>query len=418
MSTAETLAPNESLVAPLSKDTPAKDDLRAPGKRLVSMDVYRGFVMFLMASEITRLEHVSEILSAGSPFWGFIHHHVSHIEWTGCSLWDMIQPSFTFLAGVSLIYSFYSRSNHGQTWGQMFRHALLRGLALSALGIFLRSTGKEMTNYTFEDTLTQIGMGYPLAFLLANRCTRVQAVWAGIILVGYWLVFALYPLPPAGFDFASVGVDPDWKHLTGFAAHWDKNTNAGAAFDVWFMNLLPRPKPYLFNGGGYLTLSFIPTLGTMILGLLTGGLLRSELSSSEKIKRMLLWGVAGLASGWLLDVTGICPVVKRIWTPSWVLFSGGWCLILLSAFYWVVDVKQQRKWAFPLIVIGMNSIFMYWMAHTMDKFIRDNLVTNLGKGTFLIAGETFQPLLLGIVALFVEWLILLWMYRRGIFLRI
>src|SRR5205085_4011676 len=108
--------------------------------------------------------------------------------------------------------------------------------------------------------------------LLALRPQREQ--WAGLtlILAGYWAAFALYPLPGTGFDYARVGVPENWRHLeTGFAAHWNKNSNLAWAFDTWFLNLFPRPKAFVANNGGYATLSFIPTLGTMILGLIAGG---------------------------------------------------------------------------------------------------------------------------------------------------
>jgi len=177
-----------------------------------------------------------------------------------------------------------------------------------------------------------------------------------VILFGYWLAWALYPVAGAGFDYPAVGVPADWPHhYTGFAAHWNKNNNLGQAFDLWFLNLFPRVRPFVANSGGYLTLSFIPTLGTMILGLIAGRWLR-EASPRVPMKRLLIAGAIGLAGGALLHLSGICPVVKRIWTPGWTVFSGGACFLLLAAFSWVLDVKGYRRWAFPLIVIGMNSI--------------------------------------------------------------
>ena len=134
--------------------------------------------------------------------------------------------------------------------------------------MFLRSVGRAQTNWTFEDTLTQIGLGYPLLFLLGLRSPGFQWGVLGLLMVGYWVAWATYPLPGPDFDYAKVGVPPDWPyHATGLAAHWNKNNNLGAAFDQWFLNLFPREKPFVANGGGYLTLSFIPTLGTMLLGL-------------------------------------------------------------------------------------------------------------------------------------------------------
>jgi len=188
------------------------------------------------------------------------------------SLHDMIQPSFTFLVGVALPYSLRSRQKKGETFQRMLGHTIWRSFLLVALGIFLRSLHSTSTNFTFEDTLTQIGLGYTFAFLLTFVRPRWQWTALGVLLFGYWLAWALYPAPGPIFPYASVGVPADWhQHLyTGFASHWNKNSNLGQAFDVWFLNRFPRPTPFLFNDGGYLTLSFIPTLGTMLLGLAAG----------------------------------------------------------------------------------------------------------------------------------------------------
>ena len=220
-----------------------------------------------------------------------------------------------------------------------------RSLVLIFLGIFLRSTASTQTNFTFEDTLTQIGLGYTFAFLLAYCRPKWQWTALGAILFGYWLAWALYPAPGPGFNYAAVGVPADWHHnFTGFASHWNKNSNLGQAFDVWFLNILPRPSRFLYNDGGYLTLSFIPTLGTMLLGLRAGEWFRAA-APKIPIKRFVIAGTLLAAAALLLHFTGICPIVKRIWTPSWTLFSGGVCFFFLAAFSWIIDVKQYRRWA-------------------------------------------------------------------------
>src|SRR5207249_446599 len=116
-----------------------------PPGRLVSMDAYRGFVMLLMASEGLRIAEVAHASFPQSPLWQFLAYHVDHVEWVGCSLWDLIQPSFTFLVGVALAFSFATRKARGQSWGQMLRHAVIRSVALVLLGVFLRSVGRPMT---------------------------------------------------------------------------------------------------------------------------------------------------------------------------------------------------------------------------------------------------------------------------------
>lgn len=392
----------------------------APTQRLASLDAYRGFVMFLMMAEVLRLCAVSRAVPESS-FWSFLCHHQSHVEWIGCSLHDLIQPSFSFMVGVALPFSIASRLAKGQTFGALTLHAFWRALLLTLLGVWLRSISRNQTNWTFEDTLSQIGLGYGFLFLLGFRSVRWQWSALALIIAGYWAAFALYPLPTPEFDYAKVGVTPDWlkEHaLTGLAAHWQKNSNLAWAFDTWWLNLFAREKPFTHNGGGYATLSFIPTLATMILGLIAGGVLRGERAPWSKAKWLALAGAICLAAGWLAGALGLCPVVKRIWTPSWVIFSGGWCFLLLAGFYAVIDLARLKAWAFPIIVIGMNSIAAYCMAHLFESFILKGLKTHLGQDFFKFAGAAYEPFFLGAAVLFVLWLILFWMYRRKLFLRI
>jgi heparan-alpha-glucosaminide N-acetyltransferase len=387
-----------------------------PG-RLSSLDAYRGFVMLLMMGEVLRFCDVA-LARPASAVWAFLCHHQDHVPWTWGSLHDMIQPSFSFLVGVALPFSMAARSQAGQARARLIAHAFTRALVLVAIGIWLRSIGKPQTYFTFEDTLTQIGLGYGFLFLVGLRPRRDQWVAFALVLAGYWVAFALYPAPSPAFDWAAVGVPADWPHLRGFAAHWDMNSNIAWAFDTWLLNLFPRERPFFFNGGGYATLSFIPTLGTMILGLLAGGILRSDRTPAERVRWFVVAGVLGISSGWLMGALGLCPVVKRIWTPSFTLWSGGICLLFLAAFYEVVDVRGRRRWAIPLVVIGMNSIAAYCMDHLFLKFIEQDLSTHLGPGFFRALGEAYAPLLEGAAVLTLLWLILFWMYRRRIFLRI
>jgi predicted acyltransferase len=242
-----------------------------------------------------------------------------------------------------------------------------------------------------------------------------------VILAGYWGAFAWYPLPPADFDYAAVGVPAEWlrEHgFSGFAAHWNKNSNLAWAFDTWLLNLFPTKEPFQFNGGGYATLSFIPTLGTMVLGLIAGGWLKGVASRSKKILGLVVAGGVCLAAGFLLDKYGICPNVKRIWTPAWTLYSGGWCFLILAGFYGLADALGWRALFFPLIVIGMNSIAAYCMAHLIHGFILQSFRIHLGPDIFNKVGEVWEPLASGGAILVAYWLILYWMYRNKIFVRI
>lgn len=403
---------------PLSeiKEATLVDD-RPQFQRLGSLDAYRGIVMFLMMAEVLHLGRMAAAFPE-SVAWGLLGFHQSHVPWIGCSLHDLIQPSFSFMVGVALPFSLASRLSKGHSPGRMTLHAGMRALILIGLGIFLRSVHSSQTRFTFEDTLTQIGLGYGVLFWLGRRSTRDQWIALGAILLGYWAAFALYPLA-ADFDYAAVGVSADWPHLMeGFSAHWNKNSNLAWAFDTWFLNLFPRERVFTHNGGGYATLSFIPTLGTMIMGLLAGSVLGSERSSWHKVRWLLLAGALGLAAGWSLNTLGICPSVKRIWTPSWTLFSGGWCFLLLAALYVLMDIGGWQKWAYWLRVFGMNSIFAYCIAHLWDGFIRDAFSIHFGEQVFETFGKNYQPFYSGAMVLLVYWLILWWMARQKIFVKI
>ncbi len=384
--------------------------------RNVAVDAYRGFVMLLMMAEVLQLARVAAAYP-GSWAINVLAYHQSHVPWAGASLHDLIQPSFSLLVGVALAYSFARRVAEDGL-GKALAHATWRSLLLIALGVFLRSMGRQQTNFTFEDTLSQIGMGYPFLFLLATQSTRRLWIALGVILGGYWLAWALYPVAGPGYDYAAVGVPADWAHhYSGFMAHWQKNANLGHAFDTWFLNLFPRQQPYVANNGGYLTLSFIPTLGTMLLGLIAGRMLRAA-SPRVPLRWLLLTGAGLVAAGALLHALGLNPVVKRIWTPAWTLFSGGLCYLLLAGFSWVIDMKGYRRWAFPLVVIGLNSIAAYVIAHLWDNFIASSFKTHLGQGVFEFAGSGAAPLLEGLAVLAVYWLFLYWMYNRKLFLKI
>jgi len=387
-------------------------------KRVLSIDAFRGLVMFLMLAEVMRLWTLHDAFPSSS-FWSIVAYNTTHVPWQGCSLHDLIQPAFSFLAGASLPFSIASRKARGQSFGRMLWHAVKRSLILIFLGIFLRSMAGPRTNWTFEDTLTQIGLGYTFLFLVAFASRRVQVAVFTAILVAFWAAFALYPLPPANFDYPSVGVPADWPHLySGFLAHFNMNSNVSWAFDTWFLNLFPRQSPFLYNSGGWSTLSFIPTLATMMLGLWSGAWLKAEATPEKKLKGLVVGGVALTLAGLVLQWLHVCPIVKRIWTSSYTLYSGGLTILMLAGFYALIEVRGWKRWSFPLMVIGANSIAIYVMSWTMEHFVSESLRIHLGEAPFLVFGPPFEPVLVGIGVLLVFWYILLWMYRKGVFIKI
>ena len=366
-----------------------------PVARVASIDAFRGFVMFLMLAEAMQLWTLHDAFPS-SRFWAIVAYNTTHVPWQGCSLHDLIQPAFSFLVGASLPFSIANRRARGETFGRMLGHAVRRSAILILLGIFIRSLERSQTYWTFEDTLTQIGLGYTGLFLLAFASWRVRAAVFVAILVGFWVAFVLYPLPPATFDYASVGVPQGWPHLyTGFLAHFNMNSNLSWAFDTWFLNLFPRESPFLFNDGGWSTLSFIPTLATMMLGAWTGEWLASARTKGDKLKGLVAAGLGLAVAGLLLQWLHLCPIVKRIWTSSYTLYSGGLVLLLLAGFYAAIEVRGWTRWSFWLTVIGANSIAIYVMSWTLEHFVAGSLTTHLGRGPVLLLGPPLEPVLRG-----------------------
>jgi heparan-alpha-glucosaminide N-acetyltransferase len=383
--------------------------------RIGSLDVYRGIVMFLLGVRLLKLEEVA-VHFPHSAIWQFLGYHSTHIPWVGCSLNDLIHPSFAFLTGASLVFSVSARKHKGQSHWHMTLHALWRAVALVLLGIFMRSLDRDVTHWTFDETLTQTGLGYMAVYALAYYGTRTRWIWFAVILIGYWLFYACFPLVPVHANPMDFNTPEGWQHdWTGFFAHWNHNRNAGWVFDRWLLNQFPRDAPYVGYLGGYTTLNFIPTIGTMILGLMAGTWLKQ---ADQPVKRLALAGVACITFSFVLHFGGICPIVKRLWTPAWVFFSGGCCLLILSALYQIIDVKQWRRWSFVFVVIGVNSLAMYVMRHTLENWLDEELQKHFGPWVFQVFGAEVQPVMIGVCSLVLLWLILLWMYRRKVYIRL
>jgi predicted acyltransferase len=431
-----------------------------PTTRLMSLDAYRGFIMLFMASGGLAIPGVvkamcptQEALDA-HPVWRFLAFHTDHVPWEGGSLWDMIQPAFMFMVGVALPYSFASRQAKGQSPLKIYLHAALRSFILIVLGVFLASNWSRQTDFVFTNVLAQIGLGYFFLCFLVNRGRLVQSAALAAILVGYGLWFYVYPSPGEDFNYLDAGVAELQPWSEGAFAHWDKNTNAAAAFDRWFLNQFPQPvrvsptlsvqmgllapppagpwaalpyaqftprieRSYFFSSGGYQTLNFIPSLATMILGLMAGELLRSmAYTDIEKFIRLAFAGFVLVVAGMILGAL-VCPPVKRIWTPTWVLYSGGWVFLMLAAFYLVIDIWGFQRWVWPLVVVGMNSIAMYMMAQLIKGWTATTLRTHLGQDFFSHwFTRDFAPIAQSAAVLLVLWLMCVWLYRQKIFVRI
>lgn len=433
-------------------------DITQEPERLLSLDAFRGFVMLAMVSDGLGLSNVARHFE-DSRVWQFLAYQFSHVEYTGCALWDLIQPSFMFIVGVAMPYSYAKRLARGDSLAVTARHVLWRAIFLTLLGVFLRSNGHEQTRFTFEDVVSQLGLGYAFVYLTLGRGLKAQLAAALAILAGYWVWFYFTPLP----NPIPEGIPDDWQQFplavegvthgnqvypfhsefwANIAQQWNKHINPAGMSDRWLLNLFPRAETFQFNGGGYQTLNFVPSMATTIFGVMTGEYLRGLDSVSRKAIRLLQVGAICLAIGMAFDGTiwpgdglqwTFCPIVKKIWTPTWAIFSTGWVLWGLAAFVWLVDDVGCKRCAFPFVVVGMNPLTMYIMHWLIDGWVDGTLWTHgrmlaqaagYDLGAAITAGEsgqgwaTYLPIIERASITFVLWLICLWMYRRKIFIRI
>ncbi len=379
----------------------------ADSGRLHSLDAYRGLVMFFLMANGFGIAAAARQMVDTAPGWlETLAFHVTHPEWIshfhalGFSLWDMIQPSFMFIVGVSMPWSYGKRAELGHSLAKRAGHAWSRALILVLLGVFLQSLNRPETHWTFVNVLSQIGLGYGFLFFLVGKSFRLQAIVAAVVLAGYWLAFVLHPAPEGS---------------AGWAAHFQKGTNLAESFDRWFLNLFPRSEPFESNSGGYSTLNFVPAFVTMLFGVMCGQWLRrTDVDGKTKCRKLVLAGAVCLVLGLLAGYT-ICPIVKRIWTPSWTLFSGAWCIWLLALLYGFVDLAGFRRWTFPFVIVGMNPITAYFLSIATDKWMASQVRTHLPEAWFSPPGGSVVSACL-VTLLF--WLILWWMYRNRVFIRI
>lgn len=386
--------------------------MNTPNQRLLSLDAFRGFIMIMMASSGFGFAEMAKA-QPDSAVWSFLASQTSHREWAGCSFWDLIQPSFMFMVGLAMAWSYAKRRESGQGFFGLLIHAKIRAVVLVLLGVLLASKNQKETLWIFTNVLAQIGLGYIFLFILWSLGWEAQIALCIVILAGYGAWFGMFQVRGSPLDYAQTPVEQAGA-LTGFFNHWSAHINAAADFDRWFLNLLPRAKEHVFQAGGYQTLNFVPALVTMTLGLLTGSYLRREGSDGRKCARLVIAGILLLLVGTVLGLL-VCPLVKRIWTPSWTLFSGGWVLLLLAAFYWLVEIAGFRRLVFPLVVVGMNSIFIYLMHSLCAGWIRETLKIHFG--TYLFHGD-YLPIIERCSVLLVLWLLCWWLHKQRAYLRI
>jgi len=364
-------------------------------QRVFSIDAYRGFTMLAMISGGMGLGKFLK-----DPNWGWFADQFTHREWVGCTFWDLIQPSFMFLVGVSMPIAFGLRKDRGDSWGTQLQHALKRACLLIFLGIILDSMNKPEPVIQFIRVLQQIALGYIIAFFTLTLNWKNQLLVAISCLGLHTLLHLLY----------------GWSKGDSYDP-WERDKNIGFILDTklnQFFISLGCPTVFPTSSGGYATLNALSASATIIFGALAGKMFRDGWEIKSQLKVFVLGGLLGLALGWGLSF--MIPMVKKIWTASFGLFAVGWTCLIFAFFHWVTESLGKKSWATPLKIAGMNSIFLYMSAGILSGPIKSLLMPFTTQGlTFL---GNWGPVALAIVLVFCHWSLANWLYRNKIFFKV
>ena len=360
-----------------------------PG-RISSVDFYRGLTMFLLAGESTLLyEHLQHF---DHGILHFLATQFSHHEWHGLHFWDLIQPFFMFIVGVSIPFAVANRLKKGDTQRAVTLHALKRSFLLLLFGWGLYCIYAEKIVWQFQNVLAQLAVTYLVAFLIRNKSFTFQLVFTLLILLAYDLAYRFFP-------------------VEGFNHPWVKLEDLGAWVNIKIEGVE--------RGEEWATLNVVSTTAHTVWGVLCGKLLMSDKPASKKIQALLITGVISLVIGYGLDLLNITPIIKKIATSSFVFTSGGWCLLVLCLFYWLIDVKKYFGTGPNMFkIVGMNSIFIYmfFMLGGADIFTRS--LTPFTNALF----SWISPIAVGIITSLIVWAALwyvcYWLYKNKLFIKI
>jgi predicted acyltransferase len=364
-----------------------------PSQRLLSLDALRGFNMFWIIGGAELFAEIAKRID--NRYVTAVTDNLSkHVKWEGIHWHDMIFPLFLFIIGVTLPFSLGRRMEQGTPRAELIKRVLKRTALMLLLGLVYSGLFdlKGFEHQRIMGVLQRLALGYCFAAIIyLNTRVRGQIIALVSCLVGYWLAMRFIPVP--GFNRG------DFSEYGNFANYIDRV-------------LFAPGQLYEKYGDPEGIFSTIPAIGTALMGVLAGQWLRSSREGNEKARMLVIAGLLGIGLGYLWSID--FPVIKKIWTSSYVLVAGGWSLLLLATFYWLIDVKGWTKWTFFFVVIGLNPITIY---------IADRIIDFDGIAKFFIGGSAkmfplYGPILLLAVSIAIRWLFLLHLHRQKIYLRI
>jgi predicted acyltransferase len=359
-------------------------------ERVTSVDFFRGFTMFLLAGEATRL--YTHLLKMDSGIMQFIGTQLEHHEWHGLHFWDLIQPFFMFIVGVAIPFAVANRIRKGDSIRTISLHAFKRSFLLLFFGWALYFTTAGHLVFRLQNVLAQLSVTYLVAFLIRNKSFRFQLIFTLIILLLIDLAYRFFP-------------------VEGFNHPWVNFENLGA----WFNNKIEG----VDKASEWATLNFVSTTAHTVWGVLCGKLLMSDKPASKKIQILLIAGVSALVIGYTLDLLNVTPIIKKIATSSFVFASGGWTILALCFSYWLIDVKKlfSRGSGF-FIIVGMNSIFIYLFFSIGGAGLISKIITPFSRLLFSWGGDLTVGVIASLGVWSAMWYLCYWLYKNKLFIKI
>jgi predicted acyltransferase len=368
-----------------------KDSGRAsiPEGRVESLDFFRGFTMLMLIGESTGLFELLRDPALHGTVLGAIGVQLDHHPWNGLHCWDLVQPFFMFIVGVAMPFSFDKRWQRGDSWRKTLNHALQRSALLLFFGWALYCIGPGHLTFELWNVLAQLSFTYLVAFLMMRQPASVQIGFTFALLAISELLYRLWPVP--GFNQPFV---PDH----GF----------GAWMDLVLMHKL--------SDGHWVAFNCVPTTAHTMWGVLAGQVLKSSREPWQKIRTLAIPGLTGVVAGYALNP--VDPIIKRICTSSFVIVSGGWCLLVLALCYWAIDVRGLKKGILFFNIVGMNSLFVYLFSNTAGAEWLHRIAQPFTMGLFAWSGPLGAAIVTSVTVWGMLWFLCYWLYRNRIFIKI